>query len=86
MLWPFFQALMPFASSPTFGFVYRSTVATFPQAFLLLGPILQNFFICNSHVDPKIAKVLIPGKINLIRARKLEAHLSEAPFKHVCLS
>ena len=31
-----FQALMPFASSPTFGFVYRSTVAYFPQAFLLL--------------------------------------------------
>ena len=27
---------MPFASSPTFGFVYRSTVAYFPQAFLLL--------------------------------------------------
>lgn len=27
---------MPFASSPTFGFVYRSTVAHFPQAFLLL--------------------------------------------------
>ena len=27
---------MPFASSPTFGFVYRSTVGHFPQAFLLL--------------------------------------------------
>ena len=27
---------MPFASSPTFGFLYRNTVAHFPQAFLLL--------------------------------------------------
>ena len=27
---------MPFASSPTFGFVYRSTVSYFPAAFLLL--------------------------------------------------
>ncbi len=27
---------MPFASSPTFGFVYRSTVGHFPAAFLLL--------------------------------------------------
>ena len=31
-----FQALMPFAASPTFGLLYRSTVADFPQAFLFL--------------------------------------------------
>ena len=31
-----FQALMPFAASPTFGLLYRSTVAHFPQAFLFL--------------------------------------------------
>ena len=31
-----FQALMPFAASPTFGLLYRSTVAYFPQAFLFL--------------------------------------------------
>ena len=30
------QALMPFAASPTFGLLYRSTVADFPQAFLFL--------------------------------------------------
>jgi hypothetical protein len=28
--------LIPFASSPTFGFLYRSTVAYFPAAFILL--------------------------------------------------
>ena len=27
---------MPFAASPTFGLLYRSTVAYFPQAFLFL--------------------------------------------------
>ena len=27
---------MPFAASPTFGLLYRSTVAHFPQAFLFL--------------------------------------------------
>ena len=31
-----FQALVPFASSPLFGFLYRGTVATFPAAFLFL--------------------------------------------------
>ena len=31
-----FQALVPFASSPLFGFLYRATVATFPAAFLFL--------------------------------------------------
>ncbi len=27
---------MPFAAGPAFGFLYRSTVATFPAAFLLV--------------------------------------------------
>ncbi len=27
---------MPFAASPTFGFLYRSTVAYYPEAFILL--------------------------------------------------
>ena len=31
-----FQALLPFGSSPLFGFLYRATVATFPAAFLFL--------------------------------------------------
>ena len=31
-----FQALLPFASSPLFGFLYRETVAYFPAAFLFL--------------------------------------------------
>ena len=31
-----FQAFLPFASSPLFGFLYRATVATFPAAFLFL--------------------------------------------------
>ena len=30
------QALLPFAASPVFGLLYRSTVADFPQAFLFL--------------------------------------------------
>merc|ERR1712029_600290 len=31
-----FQALLPFASGPLFGFLYRDTVAFLPQAFLLV--------------------------------------------------
>ncbi len=31
-----FQALMPFAAGPLFGFLYRETVAYFPPAFLFL--------------------------------------------------
>lgn len=31
-----FQALMPFISSPTFGFLYKETVSYLPQAFLFL--------------------------------------------------
>ena len=31
-----FQALMPFVTSPTFSLLYRSTVDSFPQAFLFL--------------------------------------------------
>ena len=31
-----FQALLPFASGPLFGFLYRETVAYFPAAFLFL--------------------------------------------------
>ena len=31
-----FQALVPFVSGPTFGFLYKATVATFPQAFIFL--------------------------------------------------
>ena len=27
---------MPFVTSPTFGMLYKNTVETFPQAFLLL--------------------------------------------------
>ena len=31
-----FQALLPFASGPVFGFLYRDTVAFLPSAFLLV--------------------------------------------------
>ena len=31
-----FQALLPFASGPLFGFLYRDTVAFLPSAFLLV--------------------------------------------------
>ena len=37
-----FQALLPFASSPAFGFLYRETVAYFPAAFLLLVAALKG--------------------------------------------
>ena len=36
-----FQALLPFVSSPIFGFLYRETVGYFPQAFLLLVAALK---------------------------------------------
>ena len=36
-----FQAFLPFASSPLFGFLYRATVATFPAAFLFLVAALK---------------------------------------------
>ena len=31
------QAIVPFLSSPTFAFIYKSTVATMPHAFLLFS-------------------------------------------------
>ncbi len=34
---------MPFAASPTFGFLYRSTVATYPQAYLFL--VIAIYFL-----------------------------------------
>merc|ERR1719219_3249136 len=37
------QALMPFASSPIFSLLYRSTVNDFPQAFLFV--VIAVFFI-----------------------------------------
>lgn len=37
------QALMPFAASPTFGFLYKATVATFPQAFIFL--VIAIYFV-----------------------------------------
>lgn len=36
-----FQALVPFVSSPLFGFLYRETVAFFPAAFLFLAAGLK---------------------------------------------
>ena len=36
-----FQAFLPFASSPLFGFLYRATVSTFPAAFLFLVAALK---------------------------------------------
>ena len=36
---------MPFAASPTFGFLYRATVAYFPQAFLFLVIAIYFFLL-----------------------------------------
>jgi hypothetical protein len=36
-----FQALVPFVSSPLFGFLYRGTVSYFPAAFLFLVAALK---------------------------------------------
>lgn len=49
----FFQALMPFAASPTFGFLYRSTVAYYPEAFLLMLVcfyVVLFFLILSVHI------------------------------------
>lgn len=42
-----FQALVPFASGPLFGYVYRKTVATRPNAFIFIIVALKmvSFFI-----------------------------------------
>ena len=34
---------MPFAASPTFGFLYRSTVEFFPQAFIFM--VIGIYFV-----------------------------------------
>ena len=43
LLFIMFQALMPFAASPTFGFLYRSTVETTPQAFIYM--VIGIYFV-----------------------------------------
>ena len=60
-----FQALLPFVSSPIFGFLYRETVADFPQAFLLLVAALKFTEGCvviiiwiGAKMDDKKAKML----------------------------
>ncbi len=45
---------MPFAASPTFGFLYRSTVAYFPEAFLLMLIciyVLLFFLVLGVHIS-----------------------------------
>ena len=49
---------MPFAAGPTFGFLYRATVATTPQAFIFMVIVLYFFLlavICVVHFWSKKA-------------------------------
>lgn len=63
------QALMPFAASPTFGFLYRSTVATFPSAFILLVvsvyAVLLVLIMCVHYYMDKVHKKTMREEDNI---------------------
>ena len=64
-----FQALLPFAASPSFGFLYRATVEHFPAAFIFLIAGL------------KFVEGLVVFTVNI--GTKLDAKKSKEDFKEV---
>ena len=74
-----FQALLPFASSPAFGFLYRETVAYFPAAFLLLVAALKGL------EGIVVIVVYIGVKLDAKKASSIEEHKKDEHEMHTLL-
>ena len=71
--------MLPFVSSPIFGFLYRETVGYFPQAFLLLVAALKFAEGC------VVIIVWIGVKIDNKKAKMLKGDFKEAQEMQVFL-